>query len=61
MVVLRKKKPTEPNFDFTEQLHTIAQQLQAQVKLKPGKAGKGSLVIHYNDQASLEQILTKLK
>ncbi len=45
---------------FKEKLHTLAQQLQTKVKLKQGKAGKGTLVIHYDDMHTLEQMVAQL-
>lgn len=45
---------------FKEQLNTLAQQLQTKVKLKHGKAGKGSLIIHYNDTQNLEKMISQL-
>ena len=45
---------------FKEQLNTLAQQLQTKVKLKHGKAGKGSLIIHYNDTHNLEKMISQL-
>lgn len=43
-----------------EQLDILAQHLQTQIKLKSGKAGKGSLVIHYKDADALKKIMTQL-
>ncbi|MGL6035800.1 MAG: ParB/RepB/Spo0J family partition protein [Legionella sp.] len=43
-----------------EQLAILAQHLQTQIKLKTGKAGKGSLVIHYKDADALKKIMTQL-
>lgn len=43
-----------------EQLAILAQHLQTQIKLKAGKAGKGSLVIHYKDADALKKIMTQL-
>lgn len=40
-------------------LQTLAQQLQTKVKIKPGKAGKGTLVIHYEDEYSLQQMIER--
>lgn len=45
---------------YQEKLNTLAQQLQTQVKLKPGKAGKGSLVIHYQNTQGLQKIIEQL-
>ena len=51
---------TPLNSDHQELLHHLAQRLQTQIKLKPGKAGKGSLVIHYKDAETLEKIMELL-
>lgn len=40
-------------------LQTLAQQLQTKVKIKPGKAGKGTLVIHYEDEYTLQQMIER--
>jgi len=44
---------------FTEQIDALALHLKTRVKLKPGKAGKGTLVIHYSDIQSLEHMLAR--
>lgn len=41
---------------FNEQLQTLARQLQTRVKLKQGTAGRGSLIIHYDDTQNLESV-----
>ena len=43
-----------------EKISSLAQQLQTQVKLKPGKSGKGSLIIHYDNAHSLQKIIEQL-
>ncbi|QMT58747.1 ParB/RepB/Spo0J family partition protein [Legionella sp. PC997] len=45
---------------YHEQLKNLSQHLQTAIKLKPGKAGKGSLVIHYENEHSLQQIIDQL-
>lgn len=45
---------------YQQQVNYLAQQLQTTIKLKPGKAGKGSLVIHYDDAPSLQKIIEQL-
>lgn len=50
----------EPSPLYQDKLSTLAQQLQTQVKLKHGKAGKGSLVIHYENTISLQKIIEQL-
>lgn len=42
---------------FTDQLQTLAKQLQTRVKLRQGTAGRGTLVIHYNDAQTLESMI----
>lgn len=42
---------------FNEQLQMLALQLQTKVKLKQGLAGRGSLIIHYDDTRSLESMI----
>lgn len=43
-----------------EQLNDIAHRLQTQITLRPGKAGKGSVVLHYKDESSLQKIIEQL-
>lgn len=45
---------------FTEQLQTLASQLQTKVKLRHGTKGRGTLVIHYNDTNNLESMIGRL-
>lgn len=45
---------------YQEQITTLAQQLRTAIKLKPGKSGKGSLVIKYESTQSLQKILEQL-
>lgn len=45
---------------YQAKINNLAQQLQAQIKLKSSKTGKGSLVIHYKDEANLENIIKQL-
>lgn len=57
-------KPTSENKTitpplFTEQLDALASRLKTRVKLKHGKAGKGTLIIHYNDIQSLEKMIAR--
>jgi ParB family transcriptional regulator, chromosome partitioning protein len=59
---LSDKKPSSvaPNPHHQEQLLHLARRLQTQIKLKPGKTGKGSLVIHYKDTQTLEKLINLL-
>ncbi len=50
------KKETTAHL-FTEHLDALAHHLNTRVKLKHSKAGKGTLVIHYQDTQSLENLL----
>ena len=50
----------EPASLYKEKLSSLAQHLQTQVKLKPGKSGKGSLVIHYENANTLQKIIEQL-
>lgn len=45
---------------YQEKISSLAQQLQTNVKLKPGKSGKGSLIIHYDNANSLQKIIEQL-
>lgn len=47
-------------FHYQEQVNSLARQLQTTIKLKPGKAGKGSLVIQYDDAHDLQKIMAQL-
>lgn len=46
---------------WQEDLANVATRLNTTIKLKPGKAGKGCLVIEYQDSQSLQGLLTLLK
>lgn len=55
------KEPVEKTESlYQEELSILARQLQAPIKLKPGKAGKGSLVIQYDSADSLQKIIDQL-
>ncbi|HHT0594417.1 TPA: ParB/RepB/Spo0J family partition protein [Legionella anisa] len=45
---------------YHDQLKNLSQHLQTPIKLKPGKSGKGSLVIHYDNEHSLQNIIDQL-
>lgn len=49
-----------PSLLYHDQLKNLSRHLQAAIKLKPGKAGKGSLVIHYDNQHNLQTIIEQL-
>lgn len=42
------------------QMDTLAEHLKAKVKIKAGKAGKGSIVIQYNSMQDLEKVFQQL-
>lgn len=48
------------NPQLIEQINTLAKHLQAKIKIKPGKAGKGSMVIHYDSMQNLQQVIQQL-
>lgn len=50
----------ENNSLFREQLNSLAKQLQTTIKLKQGKTGKGTLVIHYENDNNLQKIIDQL-
>ncbi len=54
------KTPTTYPKTLQSQLNNLSQQLSAEVQLKLGTAGRGTLVIHYADLTSLEHIMTKM-
>jgi ParB family transcriptional regulator, chromosome partitioning protein len=56
------EKPIIENSEtlYQEQLNTLARHLQTAVKLKPGKAGKGTLIIHYDNANNLQKIMEQL-
>ncbi|HAT4674454.1 TPA: ParB/RepB/Spo0J family partition protein, partial [Legionella pneumophila] len=45
---------------FKEQLNSLAKHLQTKIKLKQGKTGKGTLVIHYENDHNLQKIIEQL-
>lgn len=57
---INKAAPAPLNTVHYEQLTQLAQRLHTQIKLKPGKAGKGSVVIHYKDEQTLKKIIEQL-
>ncbi|RUR18424.1 ParB/RepB/Spo0J family partition protein [Legionella sp. km535] len=57
---IEQKTDEEPAPLYKEKISDLAQHLQTQVKLKPGKAGKGSLVIHYENATTLQKIFEQL-
>jgi ParB family transcriptional regulator, chromosome partitioning protein len=50
-----------PHFPSVEKhIQTLGQLLKTKVNLKPGKSGKGSLVIHYDSIQSLESVIQQI-
>jgi ParB family chromosome partitioning protein len=54
-----QSKP-EPNVLIKEQIQALAKQLKTKIKIKPGKEGKGTLVIHYDTEQSLQTVIEQL-
>jgi len=52
------KEPITPL--FAETLKNLSKHLQTKIKLKPGSSGKGTLLIHYNNEEHLKITLEKL-
>ncbi|MCX7116849.1 MAG: ParB/RepB/Spo0J family partition protein [Legionellales bacterium] len=57
-VVPTKTTMLTPSVDSA--LQTLAHQLRTKVFIKPGKAGKGTLMIHYDDFDALQQMIGQL-
>ena len=57
-LVPKIKEELTPLFD--QAVRILSQQLQTKVKIKPGKAGKGTLVIHYDDANTLQHLIGQL-
>lgn len=45
---------------FELQVQRLSQQLHTKVSIKPGKSGKGMLIIHYDDTQNLEKVIESL-
>jgi ParB family chromosome partitioning protein len=56
---LQAKKVPAPIL-FEAELEHLSKQLLAKVKIKPGKSGKGSLIIPYQNEDNLQTMLNKL-
>ncbi len=64
-IKLEKTKEQQPHHIdlahlYYDQLENLSQHLQTSIKIKPAKAGKGSLVIHYDNEHSLKNIIEQL-
>lgn len=55
-VVQANHKPEVSPF-VKEQIQTLAEQLNTKIKVKPGKSGKGTLVIHYDTMQNLQTVI----
>lgn len=49
-----------PLFLYQNQLNSLSKKLETFIKLKASKSGKGSLVIHYDNDSSLQKIMDLL-
>ncbi|KTD11651.1 chromosome partitioning protein parB [Legionella gratiana] len=45
---------------YHDQLNSLSEHLRVPIKIKPGKSGKGSLVIHYDNEHRLQIIIEQL-
>jgi ParB family transcriptional regulator, chromosome partitioning protein len=57
--VTQSKQP-EPSFQLKELIQHLAEHLKTKIKINPGKAGKGTLVIHYNTMEDLQTVIQQL-
>lgn len=55
-----KAAPPELNPFIKSQVNHLANHLNTNVNIKPGKAGKGSLIIHYNSLLELESVIRQM-
>lgn len=53
-----QKEPLLPLFD--NEISELSRRLQTKIKIKPGKSGKGTLVIHYHNEGNLQTMLSQL-
>ena len=67
LLVSRAKSGREPNTPVmkphpavSQQLDILAQRLQTKVKVKANNNGTGQLIISYEDQKSLDQLIEQL-
>lgn len=56
-----EKMPEKAPLLFSQEINLLAQRLQTKVTLKPGKNGKGTLVIHYHNDHNLQDLLHQLE
>lgn len=50
----------QTNAWFEKPIERLAEQLQTKIKVKSGKAGKGTIIIHYNDTQTLQNLIEHL-
>lgn len=55
----KKPVPTYPK-NLQKQITTLAQNLQTEVRIKPGEAQSGTLQIHYHDLHNLQKIIAQI-
>ena len=55
-----EKPKVEVSPSFEKALQTLAEHLQTKVQLKLGRAGKGTLIIHYDDTNTLQHVIGQL-
>jgi len=60
MGLLEETVKPEPELPYKEQISTLAQHLRTKINIKQGKAGKGSLVIHFESASNLQTIIDQL-
>ena len=55
-------EPSKPELSplVSEQLQSLTEHLKTKIKIKPGKAGKGTLVIHYDSMQSLQSVIQQI-
>lgn len=55
-----KPPEVELNSVIKSKMQILSEHLQTKIKIKPGKAGKGTIVIHYDTMQSLETVMQQL-
>lgn len=56
----RLPRPGFPSSAYQEQINSLSKLLKIPIKLKEGKTGAGSLVIHYTNEHQLQDIINQL-
>jgi ParB family chromosome partitioning protein len=57
---IEKQQAPEINSLIKAQMQTLAEHLKTKIKIKAGKAGKGTIVIHYDTMQSLQTVIQQL-